>query len=62
MKPFHEMKTHDLTSSTLQEEIDSRGYALIRGLLPHDDVTQLLGEITQILSRRGLAAAGPRPA
>ena len=53
MKPFHEMKAHDLTASTLQEEVNSRGYALIRGVLPHDVVAQLLGEITQILSAEG---------
>lgn len=53
MQPFYEMKAHHLTSSTLQEEIKSRGYALIRELLPHDDVTRLLREITQILSVAG---------
>ncbi|HEV2708966.1 MAG TPA: phytanoyl-CoA dioxygenase family protein [Edaphobacter sp.] len=61
MKSFREMKANDLTSSTLQEEIDSRGYALIRGLLPYDDITQLLGKITQILSVAGWLLPGPDP-
>jgi hypothetical protein len=61
MKPFREMKTHDLTASALQEEIDSRGYALIRGVLPHDDVAQLLREITQILAFAGWLLPGHDP-
>ncbi|GGG85941.1 phytanoyl-CoA dioxygenase family protein [Edaphobacter dinghuensis] len=61
MKPFREMKAHDLTSSTLQEEIDSRGYVLVRGLLPRDHVTQLLGKITQILSAAGWLLPGYDP-
>lgn len=58
MKPFREMKTNDLVSSTLQEEMDSRGYVLIRGLLPHEDITQLLRKITQVLSDRGWLLPG----
>lgn len=61
MKPFREMKMHDLTASALQEEIDSSGYALIRGVLPHDDVSQLLGEITQILALAGWLLPGHDP-
>lgn len=61
MKPFHETKAHDLTASTLQEEIYSRGYVLVRELLPHDQVTQLLGKVTQILSAAGWLLSGHDP-
>ena len=61
MKPFRELKTHDLTSSALQEEIDSRGYALVRGVLPHDNVTQLLAKITHVLTAAGWLLPGHDP-
>lgn len=61
MKPFREMKTDELTSGILREEIDSRGYVLIRGVLPHGAVTQLLGEITQTLSIAGWLLPGQDP-
>jgi ectoine hydroxylase-related dioxygenase (phytanoyl-CoA dioxygenase family) len=61
MKPFHEINTNDLTASTLREEIDARGYALIRGVLPRDVITRLLGEITQILSAEGWLLPGHNP-
>lgn len=53
MKPFHEMKAHSLTSNLLQEEISSRGYALVRALLPQSDVTQVLANVVQVLSAAG---------
>jgi phytanoyl-CoA dioxygenase PhyH len=53
VKPFHEIQAFDLTSSTLQDEIRSRGYLLIRGLLPYDALSPLLREITQILAAAG---------
>src|SRR6202789_2616951 len=61
MKPFREMNKHDLTASALQEEIDSRGYALIRGVLPHDELTRVLMDVTQILSRAGWLRPGHDP-
>ncbi|WP_263359056.1 phytanoyl-CoA dioxygenase family protein [Acidicapsa ligni] len=53
MKPFREIRACDLTSSALKEEIDARGYLLIRGLLPHDALGSVLSETTQILSNAG---------
>jgi ectoine hydroxylase-related dioxygenase (phytanoyl-CoA dioxygenase family) len=61
MKPFHEIQARDLTSRILREEIDTRGYALIRGLLPHDDVNRPLKEITQVLSAAGWLLSGHDP-
>jgi hypothetical protein len=53
VKPFREIQPCDLTSSSMQEEIGSRGYMLIRGLLPHGALNPLLGEITQVLYTAG---------
>jgi ectoine hydroxylase-related dioxygenase (phytanoyl-CoA dioxygenase family) len=50
MKAFHEIQAHDLTPHSLRDAIDSRSYALIRGVLPQDDLSQLLGDITQIMA------------
>ncbi|MCU1314219.1 MAG: Phytanoyl-CoA dioxygenase [Acidobacteriaceae bacterium] len=56
--PFRDLQACDLTSDAMQAEIVSRGYVLIRGLLPHDAVESLLGEITQILCAAGWLLAG----
>jgi len=61
MKPFYEIQKRDLSPRLLQGEIDSRGYALIRGLLPQDDVSRTLGEIAQILSAEGWLLSGHNP-
>ena len=61
MKPFHELQSDDLNSHSLQEEIDTRGYILIRKLLPQDDLIPLLAEITQILSAASWLVPGHDP-
>lgn len=61
MKLFREMNFNDLTANSLQDEIDSRGYALIRGVLPNGAVTNLLEQITQILSHAGWLAPDHDP-
>lgn len=61
MKPFHEAHACDLTAHYLHDEIDSKGYILIRDLLPVDDLTQLLDKITQILSAAGWLLPGYDP-
>jgi ectoine hydroxylase-related dioxygenase (phytanoyl-CoA dioxygenase family) len=61
MKPFHELSIYDLSRRSLREELDSRGYALIRGLLPHADLENVLGEITEILSDAGWLLRGYDP-
>lgn len=53
MKPFQEFQESDLTSHSMQEEIRAKGYMLVRGVLPRGDVAQVLGDVTQILSRAG---------
>jgi ectoine hydroxylase-related dioxygenase (phytanoyl-CoA dioxygenase family) len=53
VKPFREIQARDLTSCSLQDEIASKGYLLVRGLLPHDAIAPLLGEITQVFYAAG---------
>lgn len=61
MKPFREMNMRHVTAHALREQIDSGGYALIRGVLPEDALTQLLEEITQLLSLAGWLLPGHDP-
>jgi hypothetical protein len=61
MKPFHELQTCDLAPFSLQEEINSRGYTLIRGLIPRSDIENVLGGITRILSDAGWLLPGHDP-
>jgi len=53
MKPFHAIDARDLTCSSLKDEIDSRGYALVRDVLPLEVVSSLLREVTQVLCDEG---------
>jgi ectoine hydroxylase-related dioxygenase (phytanoyl-CoA dioxygenase family) len=53
VKAFQELKACDLTPDTLQEEIRSKGYVLIRGLLPREAVSGALKDVTQVLSAAG---------
>jgi ectoine hydroxylase-related dioxygenase (phytanoyl-CoA dioxygenase family) len=61
VKAFHEVKACDLTPCTLQDEIRSKGYVLIRGLLPQEAVSSVLGDVTQVLSSAGWLLPGPDP-
>jgi ectoine hydroxylase-related dioxygenase (phytanoyl-CoA dioxygenase family) len=61
MKAFHELRTCDLTPGTLQAEISSKGYVLIRDLLPQAAVSSVLEDVTQVLSAAGWLLAGHDP-
>lgn len=61
MTLFHEIHAGDLTPYSLREEMGSRGYALIRGLLPKEDLTRALDEITRIVSAAGWLLSGHDP-
>ena len=61
MKPFHEMQHRDLDARSLQGELESRGYALIRDVLPRADIRHVLGDITEILSDAGWLSPGDEP-
>ena len=62
MKAFHELRTCDLTPETLQAEIASKGYILIRDLLPRATVSSVLDSVTHVLFTAGwlLTAHDPR--
>jgi hypothetical protein len=53
MKPFHEVHASNLGSYSLQDEIASRGYLLIRDLLSQHALSRVLGDITRILYSAG---------
>ena len=53
MKAFHELEACDITRCALQEEISTKGYVLIRGLLPQEAVNSVLGDVIQVLSAAG---------
>jgi ectoine hydroxylase-related dioxygenase (phytanoyl-CoA dioxygenase family) len=53
VKAFHEIRARDLKPCTLQDEMSSKGYVLIRGLLPEESVSAVLGDTTRVLSAAG---------
>ncbi len=61
MKAFYEIQARDLTPESLRSAMDSRGYALIRGLLPLDAVSTVLGDVTEVLSSAGWLIDGHDP-
>lgn len=61
MKAFHELQAGSFTPESLQGEIDSRGYALIRGLLPQQAVRTVLRDVTQVLAEAGWLQSGYDP-
>lgn len=61
MKAFHEVRASDLTPQFLQAEIRSRGYVLVRDLLPRVAVNSVLGDVTQVLSAAGWLLAEHSP-
>ena len=61
MKPFHEIRTNEITPRSLQDELASRGYVLIRQVLPRADVASVLGDVTGVVSRAGWLLASHDP-
>lgn len=61
MKAFHEVKACDITPKSLHDEIESKGYVLVRGLLPNEAVSTVLRDVTQVLSAAGWLVAGHDP-
>jgi ectoine hydroxylase-related dioxygenase (phytanoyl-CoA dioxygenase family) len=53
VKTFHKLKASELTACTLQAQMSSKGYVLIRGLLPHEAVGSVLDDTTRVLSAAG---------
>jgi hypothetical protein len=61
MKPFREIQACDATRKLLQQEIGAKGYALIRNLLPRDDLARVLWDVTDILDPAGWLLPGFDP-
>jgi len=49
MRSFHTIHSVDLTADTLRDEIGSKGYVLIRSVLPQEAISSLLRELTLVL-------------
>jgi ectoine hydroxylase-related dioxygenase (phytanoyl-CoA dioxygenase family) len=49
VKTFHELKPTDLDLVTLRNELEVRGYVLIRNILPKEAVDVALTEVTRVL-------------
>jgi ectoine hydroxylase-related dioxygenase (phytanoyl-CoA dioxygenase family) len=61
VKAFHELEAKNLTPEMLQEQLDTRGYVLIRGLIPQNAVRSVLADVTHILSSASWLAQGSDP-
>jgi ectoine hydroxylase-related dioxygenase (phytanoyl-CoA dioxygenase family) len=61
VKPFQEIHSFDITESSLQNELSSNGYALVRDLLPRPAVSSVLGDVTKMLSAAGWLLPGSDP-
>ena len=61
MKLFHEIPTSDLRPKSLREELDSRGYLLIRDLIPRDDIRNVLANVAEVLANAGWLLPGYDP-
>lgn len=61
MKAFNETIARDLKPCTLQDEMSSKGYVLIRELLPRESVNSVLSDTTRVLSAAGWLAPDSDP-
>jgi len=61
VKAFHEVQACDLTPALLRDELEAKGYVLIRGLLPVDAVSTVLRDVTEVLSAAGWMQDGYAP-
>ena len=61
VRPFYEIPASDLPSRSLQNEMEERGYSLIREALPREELNHLLSDITSILSAAGWLLPGFDP-
>jgi len=61
VKNFRELQAENVTSDALQDQINSKGYVLIRGLIPQDVVQSVLADVMNILSAEHWLRAGVAP-
>jgi ectoine hydroxylase-related dioxygenase (phytanoyl-CoA dioxygenase family) len=55
------MRAHELKAGMLQDQMKSKGYVLIRGLLPRDAVNSVLDDTTGVLSAAGWLSPDSAP-
>jgi ectoine hydroxylase-related dioxygenase (phytanoyl-CoA dioxygenase family) len=53
MKTFQAIQASNLNAASLQAAIATKGYALIRGVLPREAVRSVLNDVTHVLSAAG---------
>lgn len=53
MQPFHEISANDLTLPYLRDSMNSKGYLLIRDVLPRKAINSVLGEVSEVLYSEG---------
>src|SRR6202012_1845602 len=58
MKPFHELQASRATAELLHQELDLRGYVLLRRVLPRNVVAAVLADVTEVLDAAGWFAPG----
>jgi ectoine hydroxylase-related dioxygenase (phytanoyl-CoA dioxygenase family) len=61
VNPFYELRAAELTPQALRAQIETKGYALIRELIPRAMVEAVLADITNVLSAAGWLHAGVSP-
>ena len=61
MKAFREAEASGLISQILRLEMESKGYLLVREVLPRADVRQVLSEVTRIIAAAGWLLPGHDP-
>jgi len=61
MKSFCEVQARNLTPGVIKTEVGARGYVLAREVVPREEITRVLGEVTQILSDAGWLLPGRDP-
>jgi ectoine hydroxylase-related dioxygenase (phytanoyl-CoA dioxygenase family) len=58
---FRQLSPASIDSAALQSELERHGYALIRGLIPTDEIRKVLGEISAILKTAGWIPSSAHP-
>jgi ectoine hydroxylase-related dioxygenase (phytanoyl-CoA dioxygenase family) len=53
VKAFQEIKARDLEPGALRDQMSSKGYVLVRGLLRQETVSAVLRDVTRVLSTAG---------
>ena len=61
LRDFREMRGQKLAAQTLRKQMETKGYALIRGILPLEAVNSVLSDVTRVLSSAGWLSPNSDP-